>query len=162
LIPPFIGFFGKQSVIYSAIDSGFYFMTIIAILVSVISATYYLKLIKEAYYSKSIYNDSNISKDSVISNPLNKEDKSNLTLMNTQLENQENKDKEFTVFSSFRIFLDYILKIENNYVDLKVLNFSNVHAFIISFLTLSIILFFLNPSILMNSATIITLNYFYL
>ena len=57
-------------------------------------------------------------------------------------------------------FLDYILKFENNSIDLKVLNLSNVHAFIISLLTLSIIFFFLNPSILMNSATLITLNYF--
>lgn len=134
-IPPFIGFFGKQSVIYSAIDSGFYFMTLIAILVSVISAAYYLKLIKEAYSPKT---------------PV------------SEFRNQDNNDKEFSVFSSFITFLDNILKIEKNYVDLKVLNFSNIHAFVISFLTFSIILFFLNPSILMNSASLITLNYFYL
>ena len=53
-IPPLIGFFGKQSVIYSAIDSGYYFMTVIAIIVSVISASYYLRLIKEANSSLEI------------------------------------------------------------------------------------------------------------
>ena len=46
LIPPLIGFFSKQMVLYSAIQSGYYFMSIVAIIVSVISASYYLKIIK--------------------------------------------------------------------------------------------------------------------
>jgi NADH-ubiquinone oxidoreductase chain 2 len=45
-IPPLIGFFSKQFVLYSAIQNGYYFMSIIAIIVSIISASYYLKLIK--------------------------------------------------------------------------------------------------------------------
>jgi NADH-ubiquinone oxidoreductase chain 2 len=45
-IPPLIGFFSKQFVLYSAIQSGYYFMAFIAILVSVISASYYLKIIR--------------------------------------------------------------------------------------------------------------------
>nr|YP_009504997.1 NADH dehydrogenase subunit 2 [Lyophyllum shimeji]AWW14116.1 NADH dehydrogenase subunit 2 [Lyophyllum shimeji] len=45
-IPPLIGFFSKQFVLYSAIGSGYYFMSIICIIVSVISASYYLKIIK--------------------------------------------------------------------------------------------------------------------
>ena len=45
-IPPLIGFFSKQFVLLSAIQSGYYFMAIIAILVSVISASYYLKIIR--------------------------------------------------------------------------------------------------------------------
>src|ERR1700742_5309208 len=45
-IPPLIGFFSKQFVLYSAIQSGYYFMAIVAILVSVISASYYLKIIR--------------------------------------------------------------------------------------------------------------------
>ena len=46
VIPPLIGFFAKQFVLYSAIQSGYYFMAIIGIIVSVISASYYLKIIK--------------------------------------------------------------------------------------------------------------------
>ena len=38
-IPPLIGFFSKQMVLYSAIQSGYYFMAIVAIIVSVISAS---------------------------------------------------------------------------------------------------------------------------
>src|SRR5436305_1383422 len=45
-IPPLIGFFSKQFVLYSAIQGGYYFISIIAILVSVISASYYLKIIR--------------------------------------------------------------------------------------------------------------------
>nr|YP_009926604.1 NADH dehydrogenase subunit 2 [Wolfiporia cocos]QNH92662.1 NADH dehydrogenase subunit 2 [Wolfiporia cocos] len=46
LIPPLLGFFSKQYVLFSAIQSGYYFMAIIAIVVSVISASYYLKIIR--------------------------------------------------------------------------------------------------------------------
>ncbi len=45
-IPPLIGFFSKQFVLYSALDQGYYFISILAIIVSVISASYYLKIIK--------------------------------------------------------------------------------------------------------------------
>ncbi len=45
-VPPLIGFFAKQQVLYTATSAGFYFLSLIAIIVSVISASYYLKLIK--------------------------------------------------------------------------------------------------------------------
>ena len=48
-VPPLIGFFSKQFVLYSSIQSGYYFISIVAIIVSVISASYYLKIIKVLY-----------------------------------------------------------------------------------------------------------------
>jgi len=48
-IPPFIGFFSKQFVLYSALQNGYYFISIVAIIVSVISASYYLQIIKNMY-----------------------------------------------------------------------------------------------------------------
>nr|YP_009517143.1 NADH dehydrogenase subunit 2 [Asterophora parasitica]AYE93055.1 NADH dehydrogenase subunit 2 [Asterophora parasitica] len=45
-IPPLIGFFSKQFVLYSAIGTGYYFMSILCIIVSIVSASYYLKIIK--------------------------------------------------------------------------------------------------------------------
>jgi NADH-ubiquinone oxidoreductase chain 2 len=45
-VPPLMGFFGKQFVLYSAIQSGYYFLSIVGILVSIISASYYLKIIR--------------------------------------------------------------------------------------------------------------------
>jgi NADH:ubiquinone oxidoreductase subunit 5 (subunit L)/multisubunit Na+/H+ antiporter MnhA subunit len=165
MIPPFIGFFGKQSVIYSAIDSGFYFMTFIAILVSVISAVYYLKLIKEAYSSpmaKDLSGNLNVNEETenLGNYILSKGTESNIKSTNTS--SHFSTGTKLSVMSPFITFLDYILKIEKNYVDFKVLNLSSIHAFIISLLTFTIILFFVNPSILMNSASLITLNYFYL
>jgi NADH-ubiquinone oxidoreductase chain 2 len=54
-IPPLIGFFGKQMILTVAIDKGFIFTVIIAIITSVISAVYYLILIKNIYFQKSDY-----------------------------------------------------------------------------------------------------------
>jgi len=54
-IPPLIGFFAKQMVLSAALDSGYIFLTLIAILTSVISAVYYLNVIKEVFFSKSDY-----------------------------------------------------------------------------------------------------------
>lgn len=51
-IPPFVGFFSKQFVLYSALDSGYYFISLLGIIVSVISATYYLKIIKILHSQK--------------------------------------------------------------------------------------------------------------
>lgn len=45
-IPPMIGFFGKQMVLYSSISSEYYFVSFVVILVSVVSASYYLKVVK--------------------------------------------------------------------------------------------------------------------
>jgi NADH-ubiquinone oxidoreductase chain 2 len=51
-IPPLIGFFAKQMVLYSSTHGGYYFLSIVAILVSVISASYYLKIIRVIYFEK--------------------------------------------------------------------------------------------------------------
>lgn len=50
-VPPLIGFFGKQMVLSAAIDKGLIFLSLIAILTSVIGAVYYLSLIKEMFFS---------------------------------------------------------------------------------------------------------------
>jgi NADH-ubiquinone oxidoreductase chain 2 len=54
--PPFLGFFSKQFVLYSAIESGYYFMSIAGILVSIISASYYLRIIR-ILHTEKIEND---------------------------------------------------------------------------------------------------------
>jgi NADH-ubiquinone oxidoreductase chain 2 len=54
-IPPLIGFFAKQMVLSAAIDSGYVFLALIAILTSVISAVYYLNIIKQVFFDKSDY-----------------------------------------------------------------------------------------------------------
>jgi NADH-ubiquinone oxidoreductase chain 2 len=54
-IPPLIGFFGKQMILSAALDNGYIFLTIIAILTSVISAVYYLNIIKEVFFYRPEY-----------------------------------------------------------------------------------------------------------
>jgi NADH-ubiquinone oxidoreductase chain 2 len=54
-IPPLIGFFAKQMVLSAALDSGYVFLTLVAILTSVISAVYYLNIIKQVFFDKPDY-----------------------------------------------------------------------------------------------------------
>lgn len=54
-IPPLMGFFAKQMVLSAALDSGYIFITIVAILTSVISAAYYLSVIKQIFFDKNEY-----------------------------------------------------------------------------------------------------------
>lgn len=51
-IPPLVGFFAKQMVLSSALDGGYVFITLVAILTSVISAVYYLAVIKQIFFEK--------------------------------------------------------------------------------------------------------------
>nr|YP_009710808.1 NADH dehydrogenase subunit 2 [Macrolepiota fuliginosa]QFZ98757.1 NADH dehydrogenase subunit 2 [Macrolepiota fuliginosa] len=106
-IPPLIGFFSKQFVLYSAIQNGYYFIAIIAILVSVISASYYLKIVKVLAQSEA-----------------------GLLQSNTKT-----------------------VELENNYL-------SNVHSYLISVLTLFILLFILKPSLILNSTQLLSLSLF--
>ena len=49
-IPPFIGFFGKFYVFIAAVESQLYLLAILGVLASVISAFYYLRIIKAMYF----------------------------------------------------------------------------------------------------------------
>jgi NADH-ubiquinone oxidoreductase chain 2 len=117
-IPPLIGFFAKQFVLYSAIQTGYYFIAIIAILVSVISASYYLKIIK---------------------------------VLHTDIE-ENISDKA----SSYSLLNNDKTQDLNNY-ETEVL-LSNFHSFLISTLTLIILLFVLKPSIILNSTQLLSLS----
>jgi NADH-ubiquinone oxidoreductase chain 2 len=54
-IPPLIGFFAKQMVLSAAIDNGYILMSLVAILTSVISAVYYLAIVKQMFFDKPDY-----------------------------------------------------------------------------------------------------------
>jgi len=56
-VPPLVGFFAKQMVLSAALDNGFVFIALVAILTSVISAVYYLNIVKNLFFSKSDYID---------------------------------------------------------------------------------------------------------
>lgn len=64
-IPPLVGFFAKQMVLSAALDNGYIFLSLVAILTSVIGAVYYLNIIKEIFFYLPEYNlDPNFSKNS--------------------------------------------------------------------------------------------------
>jgi NADH-ubiquinone oxidoreductase chain 2 len=140
-IPPLIGFFSKQFVLYSALQNGYYFITLIAIIVSVISASYYLKIIKVLHEDNELDNNSlkpmtNFPEgESLQPGPLSTEG--------------VGEGKVFNNLNSF-IF------IQSKYT------LTNTHSFLISSLTLIILLFFLKPSIILNSTQLLSLSLFYI
>ena len=52
-VPPLIGFFGKQMILSAALDNGYIFMTLVAIITSVISAVYYLVVVKNIFFEEN-------------------------------------------------------------------------------------------------------------
>ncbi len=52
-IPPFAGFFAKFFILSASINDGFFFLSIVAVLSSVIAAFYYLTIIKNMFFNKS-------------------------------------------------------------------------------------------------------------
>nr|YP_002970868.1 NADH dehydrogenase subunit 2 [Nannizzia nana]ACR19618.1 NADH dehydrogenase subunit 2 [Nannizzia nana] len=58
-IPPLVGFFAKLMVLSSALQNGFIFLALIGILTSVISAVYYLNVIKIMFFNNHSYIFSN-------------------------------------------------------------------------------------------------------
>jgi NADH-ubiquinone oxidoreductase chain 2 len=67
-IPPLIGFFAKQMVLSSALDKGYVFLVLIAILTSVIAAVYYLGIIKRMYFDEHDYLPFELKMDNNIDN----------------------------------------------------------------------------------------------
>ncbi len=58
-IPPLVGFFAKYEVLYSAIQNGYYFLSLIGILASVVSAAYYLRIVRVIHFDALINAQSN-------------------------------------------------------------------------------------------------------
>jgi NADH-ubiquinone oxidoreductase chain 2 len=126
-----MGFFAKQFVLYSALQSGYYFISILAIIVSVISAFYYLRIIR------LLHSDSNVS---TMSSSMSTVDTNNVSAQlhsTVQIEGVTPKE-----------------------LDSVPTPLSNSHSFLISSLTLTILIFVLKPSILLNSTQLLSLTLF--
>jgi NADH-ubiquinone oxidoreductase chain 2 len=132
-IPPLIGFFAKQFVLYSAIQKGYYFISIVAILVSVISASYYLKIVKVLHTNPEEDKEENISVDEYSNNLLIEDNKLNNHVLNNNNYNNNNYESSSPLLN-------------------------HLHSFSISSLTLTIILFVLKPSIILNSTQLLSLS----
>lgn len=110
-IPPLMGFFAKYMVLYSAIENGYYFLSFIGIMASVISAAYYLRIIRVIHF-----------------------DQSNTT---PSLEYNNNR----------------VLASDENAI-------TSTHSYVISVLTLFVVLFILSPSLILNSSNLLALSLF--
>ncbi len=107
-VPPLLGFFAKYTVLYSAINNGYLFLAIIAILASVVSAVYYLRIIRVIHFANSPRANN---------------------LQESSGSSQHNSS-----------------------------NITPVHSYIIASLTLFITLFAVNPTLILNSTSIMALS----
>jgi NADH-ubiquinone oxidoreductase chain 2 len=158
-IPPLIGFFSKQFVLFSSIENGNKFLSIIAILVSVISASYYLKLIKITFFSLPLEEKARAVEAGLgtpafaaASRPFGKGGKEeNLTTpfaLSIYDNISEKNSKGIIENPSHRT------EQEGSHA------LSNIHSYIIAILTFLILFFFLDPSILLNGTQLISLTIF--
>jgi NADH-ubiquinone oxidoreductase chain 2 len=172
-IPPLIGFFSKQFVLYSAVQNGYYFMAIVAILVSVISASYYLKIIRVLHTEKEEIISDETSSYSILNEESNYTSINNLltqteelnTISNKKVKaNEENLDSIKNLVNKEDInstinesnLIETLRLRKNNFYSESLL--TNSHSFLISSLTLTILLFVLKPSIILNSTQLLSLS----
>ena len=66
-IPPFAGFFAKFFILTASMNEGFIYLSLIAVLSSVIAAFYYLKVIKNMFFNEG---EENLIKNSMFYNSL--------------------------------------------------------------------------------------------
>nr|YP_010259466.1 NADH dehydrogenase subunit 2 [Stachybotrys echinatus]UIX25762.1 NADH dehydrogenase subunit 2 [Stachybotrys echinatus] len=113
-VPPLVGFFGKQMVLSAALDKGLIFLSLVAILTSVIGGIYYLSVIKEMFFSLPDYKINTLLE--------------NLTLQGNVLGSVNGNTKNITK----------IKNINFNYSNIVI---SSPISLIISIITLTILLF---------------------
>jgi len=161
LIPPLIGFFSKQFVLYSALQNGYYFISLIAIIVSVISASYYLKIIKVLHTFHNPLNDEYnvLEANKAPSSTLFKEALGEKKILSNYLQQSVSRAKVESLYTNepkVENNLDPIIYGQSKYT------LTNTHSFLISSLTLIILLFFIKPSIILNSTQLLSLSLFYI
>lgn len=112
-IPPLIGFFAKQMVLSAALDSGFVFLALIAILTSVISAVYYLSVIKQVFFDEHEYKLNPYLVRNMRSNNINKQGNIGLNNDNeTEIETETDADADVHTYTNTDIH-DISLKLNS-------------------------------------------------
>jgi NADH-ubiquinone oxidoreductase chain 2 len=98
-IPPLMGFFAKQMVFSAALQEGFIFLTFIGVLTSVISAVYYLFIVKTMFFDWHSY--TYFSKLKYIKIPA-------LVLQKDKIINKIYFNSKFALSSSFTIIISIL------------------------------------------------------
>jgi NADH-ubiquinone oxidoreductase chain 2 len=133
-IPPLIGFFAKQQILLAAMQLDYYFLSVIAILTSVIGAAYYLRIIKFIYFYDDVFMPLYINNSFIDSN--NKINSSNEFSSNVYFEDSN--------FESHNISM-----LPSNSLSLVIAILTNISLFYI-----------LKPYVLINAVYIITIPMF--
>lgn len=138
-IPPLIGFFAKQMVLSAALDNGYIFLTLVAILTSVISAVYYLNIIKQVFFDKPEYKlnpalDNMVLHGSLVKSPIS-------------LTSDKTSDKKDVLVKKLTFNVNNIV-------------LSSSLTVTVSILTLGILLFMFMPQEWLSMANILALNLF--
>lgn len=102
-IPPLVGFFAKQMVLSAALDSGYVFLSLVAILTSVVGAVYYLNIIKEIFFYKPEYKINSLLKDKKFLGGVAYIKDYNLTFIHKQPKNFEFKYNNIVMSSPISI-----------------------------------------------------------
>lgn len=64
-IPPMIGFYAKLSVLQAVLNAGYIWLAVVAVLLSVIGAFYYLRIVKMMYFDEPVCNEPIVPYDDV-------------------------------------------------------------------------------------------------
>lgn len=144
-IPPLVGFFAKQAVLLAAVKNGFIFLALVGIITSVISAAYYLKVIKVMYFEKQPSQGTMTAYAFDSSIPENSGNSSMLSNGESLVLGETNEKVTSLIGGS---------QIPSRSV-------SNSLSFSISVLTLLTLLFVTKPTLILNSAHIMALSLFY-
>ena len=181
-VPPLVGFFAKQQVLYCSNSAGYFFLSLVAILVSVISASYYLKIIKilhsQAIITPKPSSTLFTSQENIQLTRQISPKEINLTAGLTDLTSLASAQNKFNnnqasylpnkIYSEINNILKsnynsnfiFTLGIHTKGIESKETFNGNYlttfHSFMISILTLFILLFIFNPELLLNSIAIIS------
>jgi NADH-ubiquinone oxidoreductase chain 2 len=152
-IPPLLGFFAKQYTLLAAVQSNYYLISIIAIITSVISASYYLKLIN------MIMTEKNTSYDNIttLTNITNIFKKSNNNSNNNISNNNKRNINSITIVEKKLLFLFNDNNFENKVLP-SLVSASSPICNIIAIITLAMTLFIFKPSIMLSSTGVLSLQ----
>jgi NADH-ubiquinone oxidoreductase chain 2 len=161
-IPPLIGFFSKQLVLYSALQNGYYFISVLAIIVSVISCSYYLQIIKILFtISPASY---------LYSLPSARAPKNSLPALLADGHSGRGRGEHHPCLGQMAPQIKNGACLPRGgkiatHIDSQregEINLTNTHSYLISTLTFTILLFFIKPSLILNSTQLLSLSLFYI
>lgn len=158
-IPPLIGFFAKYMVLYSAIENGYYFLALVGIMASVVSAAYYLRIIRVIHFDSYSYSfpiRSTIGMGT--GNKNNGQTSSTSPMLTTSSVSSVNGTSATILTSSGTSYPAGMGSTADGNTPVGVL--SSTHSYVIAVLTLFIALYILSPSLFLNSSNLLALSLF--